>query len=186
MALPIEPILGALAIFMPLVIASALGATIGFPAFTAPSLDFSSPHSMLSSGASVASTFLDPGCVGDNAAIQTGMEATLLGAAAVIVAALLFFSGIGWAAPTVSLALSLVAMYFLLSADNLLGTETTQQIQANLAIGTILAFLAFGADALALLSVVSSLPQAAILVGVSIGLDLGGLYLGTTIRNNPC
>jgi hypothetical protein len=186
LGLPIEPIIGALAILLPLIFIAALGASAQLPTFASPSINFASPTSMLTSSASVSSTFLDPGCVGTNAASQTALDATMLGAVAVIVASLLFFTGVPIVIPTVSLALGLIAMLFLVSAADPLPGTSTQQIQNALADGTIFAFLSFGADVLAFLSVANSIPSAAVLTGVSLGIDAGGLYLGESIRNNPC
>lgn len=185
-ALPVDVILGAIAVLIPVIIAWALGATVSLNAVPRPDLNFTSPQSILSSAAGAASAFLDPGCVGDNAATQTAVDAAMLGASSVIVASLLYFTDASVLTVTVSLTLSLLAMLFAVAAYDPLPGTPSSQVQQLVALAVLLAFLSFGADFLAFLQAVATLPQQLVLVAVSIGIDLGGLYLGTQVRNRSC
>ena len=135
-ALPVDSILGAIAVFLPLIVVAALGSSAQLTPVKAPSISFDSPSTMLQSAASAASSFLDAGCVGTNTASQTALLATLLSAAAVIVAGLVMIGGFAPAAASFALAASLVAMIFLVEAADPLPGTTTQQVQNYLAMGT--------------------------------------------------
>ncbi len=185
-ALPVEPVLGAVAVFLPLLIASALAASILLPYIGVGTLNMASPTAMLSSAASLASAFLDPGCVGDNAANQTAMLAVILGSSGILVAALIMSRTSSIAIPTLALTFALLSMLFAVASAYPLPGTTTQQIQDGLALSVGFAVLSIGTDVLGLAALAKSLPSLLIVGGVGIGIDLGALYLGLTTRNQAC
>jgi IPT/TIG domain-containing protein len=185
LALPVEPILGALAVFLPLILAAALGSSVQFPSIGSGSLNFASPAAMLNSAASTASSFLDPGCVGNNSALQTGTLAGILSASSVIVAGLLVVLTRNLGLFAVSLTLSLLALIAAAAAYGPL-LLTTQQNQTALALSILFTFLSFGVDVFFALPASITAPQLAVVAAVSVGIDLGGIYLGLTTRDRPC
>jgi hypothetical protein len=185
LALPVEPILGALAVFLPLILAAALGSSVQFPSIGSGSLNLASPAAMLNSAASTASSFLDPGCVGNNSALQTGTLAGILAASSVIVAGLLVVLTRNLGLFAVSLTLSLLALIAAAAAYGPL-LLTTQQNQTALALSILFSFLSFGVDVFFALPASITAPQLAVVAAVSVGIDLGGIYLGLTTRDRSC
>jgi hypothetical protein len=191
MATPVEPVVGPLGAFLPIVLVAAFGSGASFVPIGKPGLNVLNPQTAFNSSGTLAFGFLDPGCVGTSAALQAALTSWIFGVLAVFVApvALILASLNGPAAmiiPGLALTFAIIAMVLLLLAAYPLPNTPTQQITNELSAGTIFAFLSVGTDVLSLLGSFANRGFNTIVAAVGLGIDAVGFYFGLTIKNNPC
>ena len=190
LAMPVEPILGPVWTVIPLVLTALLGVTGTFLPYLHTPLTLGSSLAAFNATASLASIFLDPGCVGDNAAIQSALTAWMFGVVSVFVALIVFAASLAREAsvvfPSLALTFSIMAMLFFVYIANPVGSPTTQQIQFAVDAGVIFAFMSIGFDALAFLNPEFSFSTNALIAAAAGGIDGTGLALGRQAGNQAC